>query len=101
MDVGIYALQTVWGDELTLANILAAMLLVSDNTAVRMCGRVVPGPEINEVLAPAQLTVAIQRGSDDRRDVQGSMYTVSARGRILRGSSDAAIHRRRARRPSR
>jgi beta-lactamase class A len=48
---GIYLLQTVWGDDLTLANILASMLLVSDNTAVRMCGRVVPGPEINEILA--------------------------------------------------
>jgi beta-lactamase class A len=48
---GIYHLQTVWGDDLTLANILTALLLVSDNTAVRMCGRVVPGPEINEILA--------------------------------------------------
>ena len=27
------------------------MLLVSDNTAVRMCGRVVPAVEINEILA--------------------------------------------------
>src|SRR6266540_2409454 len=48
---GIYHLQTVWGDDLTIANILTALLLVSDNTAVRMCGRVVPGPEINEILA--------------------------------------------------
>jgi beta-lactamase class A len=48
---GIYALQTVWGDDLTLANVLTAMLLVSDNTAVRLCGRVVPGPEVNEILA--------------------------------------------------
>lgn len=48
---GIYSLQTVWGDDLTIANILTALLLVSDNTAVRLCGRVVPGPEINEILA--------------------------------------------------
>jgi beta-lactamase class A len=48
---GLYFLQTVYGDDLTLANILVAMLLVSDNTAVRMCGRVVPGPEINDILA--------------------------------------------------
>jgi beta-lactamase class A len=48
---GIYHLQTVWGDNLTIANVLTALLLVSDNTAVRMCGRVVPGPEINEILA--------------------------------------------------
>ncbi|MBX7266794.1 serine hydrolase [Micromonospora sp. Llam7] len=48
---GIYFLQTVWGDEVTVANFLTAMLLVSDNTAVRMCGRVVPALEINEILA--------------------------------------------------
>ncbi|MBV1849402.1 serine hydrolase [Catellatospora tritici] len=48
---GIYHLQTVWGDDLTIANFLTAMLLVSDNTAVRMCGRVAPALEINEILA--------------------------------------------------
>src|SRR3954471_5804196 len=45
---GIYHLHRVWGDEITVANFLTAMLLVSDNTAVRMCGRVVPALEINE-----------------------------------------------------
>lgn len=48
---GIYFLDTVWGDDITIANFLTAMLLVSDNTAVRMCGRVVPALEINEILA--------------------------------------------------
>jgi beta-lactamase class A len=48
---GIYHLHTVWGDDITIANFLTAMLLVSDNTAVRMCGRVVPALEINEILA--------------------------------------------------
>ncbi|GAA3211225.1 serine hydrolase [Dactylosporangium siamense] len=48
---GSYHLHTVWGDEITVANVLTAMLLVSDNTAVRMCGRVVPAQEINEILA--------------------------------------------------
>jgi beta-lactamase class A len=48
---GIYFLHTVWGDEITVANFLTAMLLISDNTAVRMCGRVVPAAEINEILA--------------------------------------------------
>lgn len=48
---GIYFLHTVWGDNITVANFLTAMLLVSDNTAVRMCGRVVPALEINEILA--------------------------------------------------
>ncbi len=48
---GIYHLHTVWGDQITVANFLTAMLLVSDNTAVRMCGRVVPAAEINQILA--------------------------------------------------
>ncbi|MEV6301134.1 serine hydrolase [Actinoplanes sp. NPDC051861] len=48
---GIYHLHRVWGDEITVGNFLTAMLLVSDNTAVRMCGRVVPALEINEILA--------------------------------------------------
>jgi beta-lactamase class A len=48
---GIYQLQTVYGDELTLANVLVAMLLMSDNTAVRLCGKLVSGPEINAILA--------------------------------------------------
>ncbi|TDC63997.1 serine hydrolase [Micromonospora sp. KC207] len=53
---GIYFLQTVWGDEVTVANFLTAMLLVSDNTAVRMCGRVVPALEINDILAAKGFT---------------------------------------------
>jgi beta-lactamase class A len=48
---GIYFLHTVWGDEITVANFLTAMLLVSDNTAVRLCGLVVPAAEINAILA--------------------------------------------------
>jgi beta-lactamase class A len=48
---GSLHLQPVWGDELTLANVITAMLLVSDNTAVRLCGRVAPAEEINEILA--------------------------------------------------
>ncbi len=48
---GIYFLHTVWGDQITVANFLTALLLVSDNTAVRMCGRVVPAAEINQILA--------------------------------------------------
>ena len=48
---GIYHLHRVWGDEITVANFLTAMLLVSDNTAVRLCGRVVPALEVNEILA--------------------------------------------------
>jgi beta-lactamase class A len=53
---GIYFLHTVWGDQITIANVLTAMLLVSDNTAVRMCGRVAPAAEINEILAAKGFT---------------------------------------------
>lgn len=48
---GLYHLHGVWGDQITVAGFLTAMLLVSDNTAVRMCGRVVPALEVNEILA--------------------------------------------------
>ncbi|ROP33329.1 beta-lactamase class A [Couchioplanes caeruleus] len=53
---GIYFLHAVWGDEITVANFLTAMLLMSDNTAVRMCGRVVPAAEINDILAAKGFT---------------------------------------------
>jgi beta-lactamase class A len=48
---GIYHLHGVWGDRITVANVLTAMLLVSDDTAVRLCGRLVPALEINASLA--------------------------------------------------
>jgi beta-lactamase class A len=48
---GIYHLQTVWGDQLTLANVMTALLMLSDNTAVRLCGRVCTGAEVNDYLA--------------------------------------------------
>ncbi|MDG4768074.1 class A beta-lactamase-related serine hydrolase [Solwaraspora sp. WMMD406] len=53
---GIYHLHGVWGDDITIANVLTAMLLVSDNTAVRMCGRVAPATEINDILAAKGFT---------------------------------------------
>jgi beta-lactamase class A len=48
---GIFALNPVGGDRLTIATVLAALLLVSDNTAVRLCGTVCPTAEINDILA--------------------------------------------------
>jgi beta-lactamase class A len=48
---GIYHLQPAVGDQLTLGGVLTALLLVSDNTAVRLCGLVCPGPEVNAYLA--------------------------------------------------
>jgi len=48
---GFYFHQTAYGDEITVANVLVAMLLTSDNTSVRLCGLVCPPAEINETLA--------------------------------------------------
>jgi beta-lactamase class A len=49
---GIYHLhQGAYGDSITVANFLTAMLLVSDNTSVRLSGLQVPAAEINEILA--------------------------------------------------
>ncbi|MFI6218531.1 serine hydrolase [Nocardia brasiliensis] len=53
---GIYHRQVVYGDRLTLSNALTAMLQVSDNTAVRLIGSVLPGVEINRILAAKGLT---------------------------------------------
>ena len=47
---GFYFHQTAYGDEITVANVLVAMLLTSDNTSVRLCGLVCPPAEINETL---------------------------------------------------
>lgn len=47
---GLYFLQTVYGDNLTVANLMTTMLLVSDNTAVRMLSQVASGAEINQTL---------------------------------------------------
>ncbi|HEY1094600.1 MAG TPA: serine hydrolase [Glycomyces sp.] len=53
---GFYFHQTAYGDEITVANILVAMLLTSDNTSVRLCGLVCPPAEINETLAAKGFT---------------------------------------------
>lgn len=49
---GIFHLHKgAYGDQITVANFLTAMLLVSDNTSVRLSGLQVPAAEINEILA--------------------------------------------------
>lgn len=47
---GIFLNQAAFGDQLTVANLLTAMLQVSDNTAVRLISRFVSGEQINETL---------------------------------------------------
>ena len=46
---GIYYLQGTYGDQLTVANILVALLGPSDNTAVRLCGKLCPPEDINDI----------------------------------------------------
>lgn len=47
---GIYLNQVAYGDQLTVSNILTAMLQVSDNTAVRLLSELLTGEQINEIL---------------------------------------------------
>lgn len=47
---GIFSLDGAYPSAVTLGHVLAALLTVSDDTAVRLCGLVAPAAEINEIL---------------------------------------------------
>jgi beta-lactamase class A len=47
---GLYGLDSAYPSTLTLGHVMAAMLTVSDNTAVRLCGLVCPALELNQIL---------------------------------------------------
>ncbi|MFD1152488.1 serine hydrolase [Saccharothrix hoggarensis] len=47
---GIFTLDGAYPSSVTVGHALAALLTVSDNTAVRLCGLVVPAMELNEIL---------------------------------------------------
>lgn len=47
---GIFGLDGGYPSSVTIGHALAALLTVSDNTAVRLCGLVVPALELNEIL---------------------------------------------------
>jgi beta-lactamase class A len=47
---GIFSLDGAYPSTVTLGHALAALLTVSDDTAVRLCGLVAPALEINEIL---------------------------------------------------
>lgn len=47
---GIFALDRAYPSSLTLGNVMANLLTLSDNTAVRLCGLVCPALELNEIL---------------------------------------------------
>jgi beta-lactamase class A len=49
-DDGIFALDGAYPSSVTLGHALAALLTISDDTAVRLCGVVAPTSEINEIL---------------------------------------------------
>lgn len=48
---GIFALDGTYPSSVTLGHVLAALLAVSDDTAVRLCGLVCPARELNGILA--------------------------------------------------
>ncbi|MEO3744551.1 serine hydrolase [Plantactinospora sp. B5E13] len=47
---GIFSLDNAYPSSVTLGHVLAALLTVSDDTAVRLCGLVAPAAEINQIL---------------------------------------------------
>jgi beta-lactamase class A len=47
---GIFALDGAYPSSVTLGHVIAALLTVSDNTAVRLCGLVCPALELNAIL---------------------------------------------------
>jgi beta-lactamase class A len=48
---GIFALDRAYPSSLTLGNVMANLLTLSDNTAVRLCGLVCPALELNQILS--------------------------------------------------
>ncbi|MEV0651249.1 serine hydrolase [Phytomonospora sp. NPDC050363] len=65
---GMYFLQTVWGDQITIAGFLTTLLLVSDNTCVRLCGSVCGTDETNAILASKGFTYTrVEPGSGPNR----------------------------------
>lgn len=47
---GIFSLDGSYPSSVTLGHVLAALLTVSDDTAVRLCGLVCPAAELNQIL---------------------------------------------------
>ncbi|MDT0530904.1 serine hydrolase [Micromonospora sp. DSM 115977] len=47
---GIFSLDGAYPSSVTLGHVLANLLTVSDDTAVRLCGSVCPAAELNEIL---------------------------------------------------
>lgn len=47
---GIFGLDGAYPSSVTLGHVLAALLTISDDTAVRLCGLVAPALEINQIL---------------------------------------------------
>ena len=47
---GIFGLDGAYPSSVTIGHAMAALLTVSDNTAVRLCGLVCPARELNEIL---------------------------------------------------
>jgi beta-lactamase class A len=83
---GIYHLQTVWGDRLTLANVITTMLMLSDNTAVRLCGLVCTGTEVNDYLAGKGFThTRVEPLPDDPHRMFLGVTTARETHTLLRG----------------
>jgi beta-lactamase class A len=65
---GIFRLDGAYPSTITLGHVLAALLTVSDDTAVRLCGLVAPTVEINQIMvAKGFPNTQVQAGSSPNR----------------------------------
>jgi len=98
---GSLHLQAAYGDRLTLAHLVVALVQGSDNTAVRLLGRLLPGPRINDFLAAQGFRHTRVEPVDGSRFLLGTttaaethtLLTRLADGTLLSGPSGAALLR--------
>ena len=103
---GIFSLDGAYPSSVTLGHVLAALLTVSDDTAVRLCGLVAPAAEINAILVakgfphtqvePVANPNRFFLGTSTARETHG-LLTALVGGTLLSPSStDALLTRLRA-----
>jgi beta-lactamase class A len=63
---GMWHLQKIYGDNLTLANVIVTLLIASEDSALPLIARVVPRPELNAILE--RKGFAVTRVSEDSSD---------------------------------
>jgi len=93
---GIFPLDGAYPSQVTLGHVLTALLTVSDDTAVRLCGLAAPALEINQILAdkgfpltqvePVANPYRMYMGTTTPRDMH-RLLTGLVRGELLSAQS--------------